>query len=62
MQFEEDEVRQSDEDPEFTGTATDDSVDDEFIDDDEIPADDVGEILDEEEDEEDEENEVAADL
>ncbi|MEI8130320.1 MAG: hypothetical protein WCG55_02330 [bacterium] len=60
MQFEEDEVRQSDEDPEFTGTATDDSVDDEFIDDDDIPVDEEGELLDEDEDEED--DEVAADL
>ena len=53
MQFEEDEIRQSDEDPEFTGGAVESEVDDEFIDDDMPLTDDDDGLGDDDEDEDD---------
>ena len=53
MQFEEDEIRQSDEDPEFTGGAAEAEVEDEFVDDDVVLADDDDALADDDEDEED---------
>ncbi len=53
MQFEEDEVRQSDEDPEFVGGAeVADDIDDAFIDDD-LPLVDDDVLTDDEDEEED---------
>lgn len=57
MQFEEDEARASDEDPEFTGALPDEDVDDEFL------VDDTPLVVDDEIDEDEEENnDLAADL
>jgi hypothetical protein len=52
MQFEEDEARVSDEDPEFTGGG-DAPAEDEFIDDDDVLVDDDAGLIDDDEDEED---------
>jgi len=57
MQFEEDDARPADEDPEFTGALTDD-VDDEFLVDDDIPL----AIDDEIEEDDDEDDAPMADL
>ena len=59
MQFEEDEARASDEDPEFTGPVADDTdADDEFLVDDDIAVDD-GDLVD---DEDEEDGDLTADL
>jgi|GEM_PF-6717095 len=58
MQFEEDEARVSDEDPEFTGSALADDADDEFL------ADDVPLVVDDDldDDADDDDDDLAADL
>lgn len=59
MQFEEDEARASDENPEFTGALSEEAeADDEFLVDDDMPIDDDA-VADEDEEEEDD---IAADL
>ncbi len=60
MQFEEDEARASDEDPEFTGAADTDAVDDEFLADDDLTIDDTLDA--DTDDDDDENNDIAADL
>lgn len=58
MQFEEDEVRQSDEDPEFTGAAVDEA-DDAFVDEDDAIIDDDDGVAD---DDDEEDDTIVADL
>ena len=58
MHFEEEDVRTGDEDPEFTGAAVTEEVDDEFLADDVPLVDDDADLT----EEDDEDNELAADL